>query len=270
MKKLKQNIMIVLVVIITITMLCLPMNKVFAGRFTNSVEKENAEIVMSMMADKTKLKAGETVTITLAVDTCPTYGLRAFGYRLIYDSSKLEYLGGETGPVGKEFSGANPFERESSEKEKEFETARTVTDSGYTGNGLRMTGIIDQIKFKVKENVAVGEIKMYIIEESKGGFNTASAFADGTTNSFAPFYVETNINQLVVERDNVVPYSKGDVNGDGSIDTEDAVLILKHLAGNVTLAEEQEQAADTNTDSTIDTEDAVLILKYLAGNITEL
>jgi len=59
------------------------------------------------------------------------------------------------------------------------------------------------------------------------------------------------------------------VNEDGTIDTEDAVMILKHLAGNITLNSTQMQAADTSKDGSIDTEDAVRILKKLAGNITE-
>jgi len=62
----------------------------------------------------------------------------------------------------------------------------------------------------------------------------------------------------------------GDVNEDGTIATEDAVMILKHLAGNITLSRTQMQAADTSKDGSIDTEDAVRILKKLAGNITEI
>lgn len=62
----------------------------------------------------------------------------------------------------------------------------------------------------------------------------------------------------------------GDVNEDGVIDTEDSVMILKYLAGNITLSDSQRLAADTSKDGNIDTEDAVRILKKLAGNITEI
>lgn len=56
----------------------------------------------------------------------------------------------------------------------------------------------------------------------------------------------------------------GDVNGDGDIDTKDAVLIKKHLAGYTGLAMDL-NACDVNGDGDITSADAVLLLKYLAG-----
>lgn len=81
-------------------------------------------------------------------------------------------------------------------------------------------------------------------------------------------YHENN-NEATCTKCKTKTFFLGNVNGDSTIDTEDAVLILKDLAGNITLVEEQRQVADVNKDGIIDTEDAVLILKYLAGNITE-
>ncbi|MBR3966737.1 MAG: InlB B-repeat-containing protein, partial [Clostridia bacterium] len=54
----------------------------------------------------------------------------------------------------------------------------------------------------------------------------------------------------------------GDVNGDGTIDTKDAVLLAQYLAKwSVTVSE---AAADCNNDGIIDTKDAVLLAQYLA------
>lgn len=225
MKNLKRRTIVLTVLLIIILTALIPTSKVFAGKFENTVTADEAEIVMSLMADKTVLKAGDVVTITLSVDKIPQFGIRSFGYRLIYDSSKLQYLEeeAEIGPVGKQITGTSPFERASVESEKEFENARTVTDGGYTGSGLRMTGVIEKIKFMVKEDVTIGKINMYIIEEAKGGFNTASAYEDDTTNPNAKFYVETNIDQLVVE-DGKAPL-KGDMDGNGRITPNDAFLI---------------------------------------------
>ena len=59
----------------------------------------------------------------------------------------------------------------------------------------------------------------------------------------------------------------GDVNGDGKINTADAVQILKYAAGMVQLDENRLLAGDTNHDGKVNTADAVLILKYAAGMI---
>ncbi len=54
----------------------------------------------------------------------------------------------------------------------------------------------------------------------------------------------------------------GDSNGDGAIDTKDAVLLAQYLAKwSVTVSE---AAADCNNDGIIDTKDAVLLAQYLA------
>ena len=56
----------------------------------------------------------------------------------------------------------------------------------------------------------------------------------------------------------------GDVNDDGDIDSMDAVILKKYLAGydglNINI-----NASDVNNDGDINTTDAVLLLKYLAG-----
>lgn len=54
----------------------------------------------------------------------------------------------------------------------------------------------------------------------------------------------------------------GDVNGDGYIDSADALLCLRASVGLITLTPEQEAAADVNHDGLIDAGDAILILRY--------
>ncbi|MEW6753454.1 MAG: FlgD immunoglobulin-like domain containing protein [Candidatus Latescibacterota bacterium] len=60
----------------------------------------------------------------------------------------------------------------------------------------------------------------------------------------------------------------GDVDGNGSIQLGDAVLILRHLARFITLAGNGAAAADVSGNGTISPYDAVLILQYVAGIIT--
>lgn len=57
----------------------------------------------------------------------------------------------------------------------------------------------------------------------------------------------------------------GDVNGDGTVDSLDAVEILKYDAGIKDLTPEQKSVADYNKDGSIDSLDAVKILKHDAG-----
>lgn len=63
-------------------------------------------------------------------------------------------------------------------------------------------------------------------------------------------------------------FTYGDINDDGSIDTKDAVLIKKYLAGYTGL-DINPDACDVNADGDITSADAVLLLKKLAGyNVT--
>ena len=58
--------------------------------------------------------------------------------------------------------------------------------------------------------------------------------------------------------------AKGDVNGDGKINTLDYVLIRKHIMG-TKLNSDQQTRADFNGDSKITTTDYVLIKKIIMG-----
>ena len=62
----------------------------------------------------------------------------------------------------------------------------------------------------------------------------------------------------------------GDVDNNGKIDVNDALIVLKISASLITPTEEQNKAADASGDGKVDSGDALLILKYAAGLITEL
>ncbi len=59
----------------------------------------------------------------------------------------------------------------------------------------------------------------------------------------------------------------GDVNGDGSVDAKDALLILQGAVGKVQLNGEQITAADVNGDRAIDAKDALLVLQFAVQKI---
>lgn len=65
-------------------------------------------------------------------------------------------------------------------------------------------------------------------------------------------------------------YTVGDANGDGVVNTGDAVVILQYVAELVELTPDQLLAGDANRDGVVNTGDAVSILQYVAELITEL
>ena len=63
--------------------------------------------------------------------------------------------------------------------------------------------------------------------------------------------------------------SLGDINGDGKIDSKDAVLVLKSYAESLVNSNATvDLAGDVNGDKKVDSKDAVLILKYYAATLT--
>lgn len=57
----------------------------------------------------------------------------------------------------------------------------------------------------------------------------------------------------------------GDVNGDKTIDIEDAVLVIGNVNGNNVLTSEQEKSADVDGSGNVDIEDAVAIISHVNG-----
>ena len=57
---------------------------------------------------------------------------------------------------------------------------------------------------------------------------------------------------------------KGDANGDGQVDAQDASLVLQYVAKKIS----EVQQADVNDDGQVDAQDASLILQYVAKKIS--
>ncbi len=62
----------------------------------------------------------------------------------------------------------------------------------------------------------------------------------------------------------------GDVNGDSSVNSIDALFVLKYSVGKMQLTDEQKDCADVNGDGKINSVDALLILKFSVGKIEKL
>ena len=66
-----------------------------------------------------------------------------------------------------------------------------------------------------------------------------------------------------------VPYTPGDVNDDGAINSLDALEVLKHSVGKITLEDSHFLAGDVDHNNSVNALDALLILQYSVGKITE-
>ena len=118
------------------------------------------------------------------------------------------------------------------------------------------------VKIPVPDGYIGENCKVYYVNE-KGKFTNMNAVCQNgflifETGHFSTYLVtETNIKT-------VSEITYGDANGDGKIDSRDAVVIKKYVAGFTGFAIDLE-ASDVNADGKVDTRDAVKILKKIAG-----
>ncbi|NLI70738.1 MAG: hypothetical protein GX364_07750 [Firmicutes bacterium] len=69
--------------------------------------------------------------------------------------------------------------------------------------------------------------------------------------------------ELIDSRILVRPLRYGDLSGNGEIDVQDAILLLKSVVKLIELTEDQKSAADVNGDDNINVADAILILRHI-------
>ena len=118
------------------------------------------------------------------------------------------------------------------------------------------------VKIPVPDGYMGENCKVYYVNE-KGKFTNMNAVCQNEflifeTGHFSTYLVtETNIKT-------VSEITYGDANGDGKIDSRDAVVIKKYVAGFTGFAIDLE-ASDVNADGKVDTRDAVKILKKIVG-----
>jgi len=120
------------------------------------------------------------------------------------------------------------------------------------------TGLVVNIKYSDDSSAALTD--NYTIT----GFDSSTIGEKTITVTYGTFNCTFNIE--VVEVLSVM----GDVNMDGVIDINDAILITDYDAGLEILTEKQLSLADVNGDDIVDAGDAVKINFYIAGLITEL
>ncbi|MBQ7646252.1 MAG: hypothetical protein IJS94_03180 [Clostridia bacterium] len=84
----------------------------------------------------------------------------------------------------------------------------------------------------------------------------------------SPTYLQS-LDEIEIYSESKMQYEYGDINGDGEVDSLDAVAALKYDAGMINLDDAQLLAADVNGDGEVNSLDGSLIFKYDAGLIDE-
>ena len=147
-----------------------------------------------------------------------------------------------------------------SPKEVKFEAYEIIlTDESE--KPIQPEGIMT-VKIPVPQGYQGEACKVYYIKNDGSMVNMNAWHEEGyllfKTDHFSTYLItETELKEQVA-----VIY--GDINGDGAVNSKDAVLLKKHLADYEGLTLDK-TAADVNADGNVDSKDAVRLLRHLAG-----
>ena len=238
-KTLKMRALFFSMVLVLLCVTVVPTVNAGEKWYDNQVEESEADIIASIMADKTEVRPGDEITVTFNVDKMPDngLGLKAINARIAYDPTKLTIL--QTvdeydypcdyivpGDLGEDMG-------------LRLGTAGTITDevAGYVpgvdydhkviGIGKaneypsRNPGTLLEIKFRVNEG-ATGNLGMFIYPikpngeeglDKYSGFNAAGAYRNENgifeTNVEDTYYLNYNIDEVEIVNPTTNIYFEG-------------------------------------------------------------
>lgn len=181
---------------------------------------------------------GDTITIPVSLKN--NDGIASIMFTVSYDANCLEYQGAS---FTEELTGL------SNTVAVNDETTGKVTMSWVKGASGEYTGneTIANLKFKVKEVSENTSAQVSLTYDKENVFN------------------ESLKNQNFLVKNGTVQigkYRPGDINGDGTVDVNDALLLLNYVCG---LEEEKVVGnPDVNGDGAVNNKDVVILLRYIA------
>lgn len=110
--------------------------------------------------------------------------------------------------------------------------------------------------------VAKGDVVLISVNSFTGLTVPGGDVVFTASESYHHHYVDGSCEHCGAAEETVVP---GDVNGDGAVNTRDARLVLRYIAGLVDKTAIDLAAADFNGDGAVNTRDARGILRFIAG-----
>lgn len=183
---------------------------VMAAKYTNGdLEKDAADIVCSLKADKTDLQPGDVVTVKFTLDEAPAEGVLATNLKLVYDSSKLElnkytedgeeYNYVVPGAVAKKLKYA--IGEEGITADTETANGKVIAVAMTAQNPCKITGDIVTFQFTVKADAEGGDLGLYVKSKEEAGFSVTGVKVEGDkelTDTTKTRYLDTNIDQLMI------------------------------------------------------------------------
>ena len=186
-------------------------------------------------ARSTEGSTGETVAVPISMDINP--GVIALSVNMGYDSSRVRLAKIESGSLldGSAMSGdytKNPY--------------RLSFSNDMSMEDIEDTGVLATAYFEILADAEEGDT---IIELS---------FEEAYDKDLKEISFRT-VNGTI----SIQSYKPGDVNGDGQVKLNDAILLRRFVAG--WDVEIDERAADVNGDGQVKLNDAILLRRYVAG-----
>ncbi len=117
------------------------------------------------------------------------------------------------------------------------------------------------VKIPVPKEYRGENCKVYHVRNNGSMVNMDAEYLDNYLTFQTDHFSTYLITETELIEQNII---YGDINSDGEVNTKDAVLLKKHLAGYEGLAFDKD-AADVNADGEVDSKDAVRLLRHLAG-----
>lgn len=192
-------------------------------------------------------KAGETVEIAVTLANNP--GFSDLSIEIGYDASVMEL----TKVTPNSAVGCI------------FTTSQQLTQLPYRLNWVNgtedstFTGTLVTLTFQIKDSAELGSYPV-TVSYYKGKYGNNIDGEDVNYNQNGSRVPIIYVNGSVT----VYSYTPGDLNGDGRINSKDAIYLLRYIAG-WELDGLVEDALDVNGDGKINSKDAVHLLRYIAG-----
>lgn len=191
------------------------------------------------------LKGNNTVSIPVHISN--NLGFAAIGIKYCFDK-KIKSYDVSSGIIDKPV--------------KSVSDGIVAVTSAYREN-ITKDGILYTLKFKIPDNISVGDSFTITAESDLLRDDMGNNIDVELYNGSITIVEDTNISTTTESK------SLGDLNGDNSIDSKDAVIILKTYAESLVNSDTPvDLTGNINKDGKIDSKDAVIILKYYAATLT--
>ena len=213
------------------------------GAGTISVESAPEEAKLTISGNPVTVTPGSTITVPVMISGGESFAGFTF---TISASEGLTLKSIEKGALLEDADGM--FTKNIAQK-----TVNWTCSENLIGDGELML-----LTFDVSETANEGDLTISIHLKDNKPTNMVNADEKPVSTRFEDILVTVSL----------VIY--GDTNGDGEVDTADAVRLVRYLVDLVELTEPQKLAADVNHDNDLTSADSIRLVRYLVGFVDTL